>query len=318
MLSPTGSITVSWVDEAEAARLRVLHAPFGRCEVMTWDTFEQRAAGVPLPSMAGTFERHQDDALVFTPTFLFEEGARYALVVDGALVATFVRPVTPPPAPTTVSAIFPTGGTVPANLRRMYIHFSAPMSEEFAAHAVRISDAVSGASLPDVLQGGGQERWNPARTRLTLLLDPGRLIQGRPVVITVGAILQDAAGQPLGEECSRRYGVGPALAGPLDPALWTMNKPAAGSLQALQLAFDRPLDRALLARCLAVQHTDGTAVDGEIHVAAGERSWTFRPRQPWIGPCALVVDAHLEDVAGNAVAENRGAQLLPIELRTSG
>ena len=281
---------------------------------MTWEAFEQRAAGVPLPSMAGTFERHHDDALVFTPTFLFEEGARYALVVDGALVATVVRPVTPPLAPTSVAGIFPTGGNIPVNLRRMYIHFSAPMTEGCAARAITVSDGVTGERLPDAVPDMSGERWDPARTRLTLLLDPGCFVQGRPVVIAVDASFKDAAGQPLGEGFSRRYGVGAALIGAVDPALWTMNKPAAGSLQALQLAFDRQLDRALLARCLAVQDANG-AVEGEIHIAAGERSWTFRPRQPWADQCALVVDTHLEDVAGNGVAEAHRVDLLEIALR---
>jgi hypothetical protein len=80
-----------------------------------------------------------------------------------------------------------------------------------------------------------------------------------------------------------------------------MTRPAVGSTQALQLGFGRPLDRALLGRCLAVQNAEGLAVEGDIHIAAGERSWTFRPRHPWTCGCALAVDTHLEDVAGNSV-----------------
>jgi hypothetical protein len=298
----------------EAARLRVAQAPFGRCEVMTWEAFEQRSNGVPLPSMTGTFER-DGDALIFTPRFLFTEGVRYALVVDGALVASLVRPVVPPPAQTIVTGIFPTGGSVPVNLLRMYVHFSAPMSEGFAARAVKITDAGSGAPLQYTLLDMTPELWDPARTRLTLLLDPGRikrglvphieegypLAEGRPMVIAVDASFKDASGQPLGDGFSRRYDVVSALTARVDPAQWTMNRPSEGSLQALQVAFDRPLDRALLARCLAVQDADGRAVDGDIHIAAGERSWSFRPRQPWTGPCALAIDTHLEDVAGNSV-----------------
>jgi hypothetical protein len=334
------------VDDVEAARLRVAQAPFGHCEVMTWEAFEQRSNGVPLPSMTGTFER-DGDALIFTPRFLFTEGVRYALVVDGALVASLVRPVTPPPAPTIVTGLFPTGGSVPVNLLRIYVHFSAPMSEGFAARAVHISDAGSGTPLPHTLLDMTPELWDPARTRLTLLLDPGRikrglgphleegypLAEGRPIVITVDPSFKDAAGQPLAEGFSRRYDVVSALIGRVDPAHWTMSRPAAGSLRALQIAFDRPLDRALLTRCLAVQDADGGAVDGEIHITAGERSWSFRPRHVWTDPCALAIDTHLEDVAGNSVvrvfdrdlterdddpAGEHRVELLPIEIRTSG
>jgi hypothetical protein len=331
------------VDDVDAARLRVGQAPFGRCEVMTWEAFEQRSNGVPLPSMTGTFER-DGDALIFTPRFLFTEGARYALIVDGELVASLVRPVTPPPAPTAVTGIFPTGGSVPVNLLRIYVHFSAPMSEGFAARAVTISDARTGAPLPATLLDMTPELWDPARTRLTLLLDPGRikrglvphmeggypLAEGRTVVIAVDAAFKDAAGQPLAEGFSRRYDVVPALAGRVDPGQWTMSRPAAGSFQALQIAFDRPLDRALLARCVAVQDADGAAIDGEIHIAAGERAWSFRPRQPWAGACAVAVDTRLEDVAGNSVvrvfdrdltsreddpAGDHRVELLPVEIK---
>ena len=69
------------------------------------------------------------------------------------------------------------------------------------------------------------------------------------------------------------------------------------------IRFDRPLDHALLQRCLTVVDHDGRTVVGAASVPAGERSWTFTPAEPW-PPVEhrLVVDTTLEDLAGNSVA----------------
>ena len=326
---------------------------------MTSEALERRSSNPSIPGMAGTFER-DGDALVFTPRFLFVEGLRYVLVVDGHAVGSLERPVAPPPAPTMVAGMFPTGGSVPVNLLRLYVQFSASMSEGCAARAVTIANAATGQPLLHALLDMTPELWDPARTRLTLFLDPGRikrglvpnleagypLVEGRAIVITVGATFKDAAGQPIAEAFSRRYDVGPAVSTRIDPARWIVNTPAAGSGQALQVGFDRPLDRALLARSLTVRDASGDIVEGDAHIAAGERSWSFRPRHPWggaitgmgsgtqagTGACAyvLAVDTRLEDVAGNSVlrvfdrdltrreddpAGEHHVELLPIELK---
>lgn len=295
--------------------------------------------------MAGTFER-EGDALIFTPRFLFVEGVRYTLLVDGEPVASLVRPTAPAPAITTVTGIFPTGGSVPVNLLRMYVQFSAPMSEGCVSRAVTVSAADTGEPLLHTLLDMTPELWDPARTRLTLLFDPGRikrglvpnleagypLVEGRPVVVSVDASFRDAAGRPLADGFSRRYDVGPAISARVDPARWVIRRPAGGSMQSLQIEFDRPLDRALLARCLSVRDAHGDVVEGEMHIAAGERSWSFRPKMPWAASMAyaLTIDTHLEDVAGNSVvrvfdrdlsrreddpAGEHRVELLPIDVR---
>jgi len=265
-------------------------------------------------SMAGTFER-VGEALVFTPRFVFVDGVYYVLLVDGEPVGTLQRPVAPPPVPTTVTGIFPTGTHVPVNALRLYVQFSAPMSEGFAARSVRLTDAETGAPIRDALLDFTHELWDPARTRLTVLFEPGRikrgllphlesgfpLMQGRGIVLTVDAGFKDAAGRPLEERFSRRYQVGPALTTRVDPSLWVVTKPVAGTMAGLHVTFDRPLDRGLLARCLSVRDADGGPLDGEVHVAGGERMWSFRPTQAWPAGATLAVDTRLEDVCGNSV-----------------
>jgi hypothetical protein len=79
--------------------------------------------------------------------------------------------------------------------------------------------------------------------------------------------------------------------------------PPAGSSEPLRVAFDRPLDYGLLARCLQVIGPDGDPVDGTAQTGHGEQSWQLAPRRAWAsGPHQLVVDPILEDLAGNSVS----------------
>lgn len=321
-------VALAWADDVEAARLLIDHAPYGLYEVVTEEALGLRRqfaapreggdgdAGAPaFQGMAGTFER-LGGTVVFTPRFVFVDGVRYVLLVDGEPVASLLRPAAPPPAPVSVTGIFPTGTSVPVNLLRIYIQFSAPMSEGFAARAIRLTDAETGAPIQDALLDFTHELWDAARTRLTVLFEPGRikrgllphlesgfpLLEGRSVEITVDRAFKDAAGRPLTEPFSRRYHVGPPLMTRIDPASWTCTRPAAGTTNGLHLTFDRALDRALLARCLTVRDAAGAPLAGEVHVSGGERMWSFRPAEPWSAGCSLAVDRRLEDVCGNSVA----------------
>lgn len=336
---PSDPVALSWADDPEAARLRIDHAPFGRHEVVTEEALALRRglaapavdtptleapaprdegdvdAGAPaFQSMTGTFER-VGESLVFTPRFVFVNGVRYVLLVDGEPVASLLRPVAPPPVPTTVTGIFPTGTQVPVNLLRLYVQFSAPMSEGFAARAVQLTDAETGAPIRDALLDFTHELWDQARTRLTVLFEPGRikrgllphlesgfpLMQGRGIVVTVDTSFRDASGRPLEERFSRRYQVGPPLTTRVDPALWVLTKPLVGTTAGLHVTFDRALDRGLLARCLSVRDADGHELDGDVHVAGGERMWSFRPAQAWTAGTTLAIDTRLEDTCGNSV-----------------
>ena len=161
------------------------------------------------------------------------------------------------------------------------------------------------------------ELWDPARTRLTLLFDPGRikrglapnleagypLVEGHSIVVTVDAAFPDAAGRPLRGDVTRRYDVGPAVRTRVDPTTWRYQHPCCDSLDPLVVEFDRPLDRAILEHSLWVCEAAGEPLRGRTSVGAGERSWRFEPQRPWSrqNSYALVIDPRLEDLAGNSL-----------------
>ena len=69
-----------------------------------------------------------------------------------------------------------------------------------------------------------------------------------------------------------------------------------------RVEFDRPLDRALLARCLRIVGAEGEAVAGRSRTEDAEVGWSFEPERTW-SPAShsLVVDPILEDLAGNSL-----------------
>jgi hypothetical protein len=239
------------------------------------------------------------------------------VLLDGAPAGTIQRAETPTAAaPTEALALHPTAAAVPVNLLKVYVRFSAPMSEGRAARALRIVDDETGRALDGPFLDMDPELWDPGRRRLTALLDPGRikrglapheqagypLVEGRAVRVVVDRAFRDAAGRPLRADLERRYVVGPAVRARVDPTAWELCAPAAGSADALVVRFDRPLDRALLEHALEVRDPEGRPLPGRASIADGERAWRLRPEAPWrAGRHTLTIDARLEDLAGNSL-----------------
>lgn len=256
--------------------------------------------------------------------------ARYALVGGQGYVAEWrpldAAPGTPPratlafasPAPalastTAVEGIYPSASEVPANLLRLYIQFSAPMSQGRAADYIEIS--ANGEPLDGAFVVPERELWSPDGDRLTLFFDPGRLKKGVGPNLQVGAPLErgdevsvrvavawpDARGAPLRAPFEQRYRVGREDRSRPDPADWQLGAPATAGDPVI-LDLPEALDRALLERLLTVETASGERVDGTVEIIAGERRWRFQPRSPWTaGRYAIRVRAEIEDLAGNSV-----------------
>jgi hypothetical protein len=115
--------------------------------------------------------------LCFVPRFAFLDGTTYTVTVEGTSAAVLVRARPDRLAATEVTGIRPTAAEVPLNLLRLYVWFSAPMSEGYAAGQVRLArddgGIAAGALLPTE-----HELWDASRRRLTVLLDPARIKRG--------------------------------------------------------------------------------------------------------------------------------------------
>jgi hypothetical protein len=273
------------------------------------------AAAGDLPAMAGRLVPDGAD-LCFVPRFAFLDGTSYTVMVSGTRASVLVRPRPGRAAVTKVTGIRPTAAEVPVNLLRLYIWFSAPMSEGCAARQVRLARD-DGSVLAHALLPAEAELWDAAHRRLTVLLDPARIKRGlvghedsgyplrvgEPFRLIVGSGFPDARGLPLAAPAQRRYHVGDAERRHVSPGDWALAAPLAGTLQPLRVTFDRPLDHGLLGRCLHVTGPDGRLVDGTARIGHEERSWQLTPSREWApGDHQLIVDPVLEDLAGNSVS----------------
>lgn len=256
------------------------------------------------------------NSLSFTPAFGFEPSREYVARVfangEDRQVA-FHLHGEQAMVPVAVTGVYPSGDTLPENTLRFYIHFSVPMQPQVAFDYIRLLDA-TGTVDEAAFMRFKQELWNEDRTRLTILIDPGRikrevatnvelgpaLLAGRHYTLTVEGGWPSADGTTVLEGFSKNFLVSNPLRTRPDTRLWTASMPCAGTLDPLTVTFDRPFDRHLLSRALRLVSGSNDEIEGLIDVEGAEQVWTFTPVQPWPAEdLLLVADVALEDVAGN-------------------
>lgn len=282
---------------------------------------EQGHAGAT-PPMGGTLHV-ESEVLRFTPQFPLARGVRYRAelrLAGAAPVISFFELPADPAGPTTVVArIFPSAAVLPENQLKFYVHFSAPMSRGGTYPHVRLRDA-AGREIEQPFLELDEELWDLSMTRLTLLIDPGRIKRGvkplediGPVFetgknysLTIGAACVDAEGRLLREPFVKKFRVTAADRTPPDPARWKIRAPAAGTREPLSVEFGEPMEHALALRMIRVA-TAGRgdrALEGEAALADEERRWSFVPAEPWPrGPHELIVETTIEDLAGNNIGK---------------
>ena len=164
--------------------------------------------------MLGT---HQvvDGTLRFVPQFPLDPGRRYQVRFDGSRVAgwdggspavvetTVGRPAAATEPSTVVARVFPSGETVPANMLRMYIEFSAPMGRPSGVEFIHLLDH-DGREIPGAVLPLDYEFWTPDHTRFTVFFDPGR--------VKKGILPNQQMGRPLEAGAHRHAGRGRGVA----------------------------------------------------------------------------------------------------------
>ncbi len=267
--------------------------------------------GPDTPQMAGTYEATAD-GLHFTPLFRWSPGVAYTVRVRIGALALEERFQVDAVAhePPRVTAVHPSGDTLPENALRLYVHFSRAMAMRDAARHVRLLDADGQPiALAFVEVEGGL--WDPGRTRLTLLFHPGRvkrgvapgermgppLRAGREYRLVVDAEMADASGVRLGTAFEHHFR---AVEADREPprAEGVRVEPPASRAAPVSVRLPEPLDQALLARWVWVEDARGARVEGRVD--AHETRWDLTPERPWApGSYAVRIERALEDRAGN-------------------
>ena len=266
-------------------------------------------AGSNLPAVLGSYSVEQG-TLVFHPRYPVAAGVNYRVVFHPPGGAAVEKTIAGPPRPVNpiarVTAVYPSGDVLPSNLLRFYIQFSAPMSRGEAAARLHLLDS-KGKALPAVFLAG-EELWDPAGTRLTMTLDPGRIkrgltsnmalgdaiVEGKQYTLAIDKEWTDARGVAMVEGFRKSFRGAPADRIPPDPKTWRITTPPAGSRNALVVSFGESLNHALLERMLRVE------IAGKVTIPTGETEWRFVPDSPWrAGSYRLMVNTAIEDLAGN-------------------
>ena len=287
------------------------------------------SAGDATLPMFGSYEV-EGDRLMFRSRFPFVRGLQHEVRLDlealgrlagesagsGVVTHTFTPAATVQGPATRVTAVYPTTGTVPMNLLKLYIQMSAPMRFGEAYAHIQLLDE-NEEVVPDAFLEMPQELWDPDRTRLTLFFDPGRIKRevdpnvqmglplqaGRSFRVVIDPAWRDARGQPLREGFAKALRV--VEPDRVIPRIgdWRVEAPGANSVAPLRLAFDESMDHALAERMLVVLDQGGEPVGGTVHLGPEQRSWLFTPEKPWVaGRYVIDVDPDIEDLAGNNLA----------------
>lgn len=306
------------------------------------------------PPMAGTW-KVTAGKLRFEPRFPFVPGVTYRAEfwpdrlprpLGGDAILRLPDPSAPAPASdpvvaffelprgkntpvTTVAQIYPSADVLPENQLKFYVHFSGPMSRGGIYDHVQLREASGGVVELPFLELD-EELWDPEMTRLTLLIDPGRIKRGVKPLEDMGPVFEegksytlsikptwrDAAGRPLRTAYEKTFRIGPADRTPPDPRRWRIQYvPPAGTEGPLIVLFDEPMDRPLALRLISVTRIDAAGAApvtlvGEGYIDSQERRWLFQPIGPWRGGAhQLVVRTTIEDLAGNNIGKTFDVEL---------
>jgi len=285
-------------------------------------------ADIGLPPMLGAY-RVASRVLRFEPQFPLEPGVSYRAIFhparlprDGGkggdpIMAVFKAPARQSNRTTVVTHVYPSSDLLPENLLKFYVHFSAPMSRGHIYDYLHLRDD-AGKEVEIPFLEIDEELWNPAMTRLTLFIDPGRIKRGVQPLEEVGPALQagkrytlvidqawkDGAGSPLKEAFQKPFKVGPPDRDPPDPARWHVQLPKSETRIPLTIEFSEPMDRALAERVIRVTNDSGEVVEGKAGLEDQERRWNFVPNAAWhTGHYQIRVQTTIEDLAGNNIGK---------------
>jgi hypothetical protein len=268
--------------------------------------------GADAPPVIGTYSIEEDN-LVFRPRFPLVPGVSYRAVLKlpgRPATETLLNARKPDSAASTrIEHVYPSANVLPSNALRLYIYFSAPMSRGEAWKRIHLIDENGKADPLAFLVA--EELWDTDYQRLTVFFDPGRIKRGvRPnlemgppisdgkqYTLVIDREFLDANGLPLKDGFKKPFRGTAAERESIDTKQWRLNSPRAGTVDALEVNFPKPLDYALLQRCLKIP-----AVSGTVSIDHDETRWRFIPAQAWMpGDYTLSVDVALEDLAGNRI-----------------
>lgn len=213
-----------------------------------------------------------------------------------------------------VLAVYPTTDSIPVNILRFYIHFSAPMQEMDILKHIKLCNEKS-KDITGVFFENQNELWSEDRTKVTLIVDPGRVKlgllannkmgrafdKGKKYTLTIDNLLLDFKNQKLNESFTKTFVAVNEDTIPPDTKKWKLSLPKNNSKEKIFIDFKDKIDH-ISAQTLIKIFQFKKEIQGEIVLNNREQNWSFKPFKNWTqGEYQIIVNPRLEDSAANAV-----------------
>ena len=188
-----------------------------------------------------------------------------------------------------IVTVYPTTDSIPVNILRFYIQFSAPMQEMDILSHIKLRNK-EGKNITGVFFENQYELWNEDRTKVTLIVDPGRVKLGllannkmgrafdvgKKYTLTIDSLLLDFNDQQLKENFTKTFIAVQEDTLPPDTKLWQLTVPKVNTQDVITIDFKDKID----------------------HISAQ----TLKPVKNWKkGSYQILVHPSLEDIAANSV-----------------
>lgn len=255
----------------------------------------------------------QSDHILFKPLLPLSHGLSYEVYFSEEFLDKVTVPTMDAGEASKLVAIYPSADTVPENLLKIYLRFSAPMREGEALEHINLTNS-SGDTLYGTFLDLRPELWNKERTVLTLWLDPGRikrdlvpnqelgnpLKNGSQYVVNVSDRWKDANNLALPKNYSKRIVVTSRDSLSPHPQQWKIDLPSSGTVEPLTINTNEALDYFLLGETIKVLNDKDILIAGSLKISNQEKIVRFIPDSPWLpGIYSIRIASYLEDLAGN-------------------
>lgn len=262
--------------------------------------------------MMGSFES-KSHVIHFLPLVPLSRGLTYDIFFQGKRITQLQIPNFSTVEKARLLAVYPTADTLPSNLLKFYLHFSASMREGEAEKHIALLDE-NKDTLKDIFLHLKPELWNDSGNTLTIWLDPGRikrdlipnrqlgnpLKEGKKFTLVISEVWRDVTERPLKKTYHKTFSVTGRDSISPDVDSWLLSIPEVNTRQALKIDCKEALDYFLLKETIYVIDENKKPISGEIKIASGENMLFFTPESNWFpGEYQLIVSSYLEDLAGN-------------------
>ena len=213
-----------------------------------------------------------------------------------------------------ILAIYPTTDSIPVNILRFYVQFSAPMQEMDILKHIHLQNE-EGKNISGIFFENQYELWSENRTKVTLIIDPGRVKLGllanntmgrafdvgKLYTLKVDSLLLDFNDQKLRNSFSKTFiAVQQDTIAP-DTKKWELLLPKVNTCESLVINFNDKIDH-ISAQTLTKIRKGNKEIKGKISLQNGEEQWLFTPKNKWqMGEYQVIVHPKLEDIAANSV-----------------